>query len=299
MMTTALLNLLLHERTPHTIESLALALQLPRDMVVAQLDALRQLGCTFDEHPQHGVQLTASGLATWADAIEHLSPRRVEVYRSTASTQDIARRWADHRAVVLADEQTAGRGRLGRRWHAPPGSALLFSYVSTLAAANHDQITSAAAVAIAEAIEGLAPNSLRLSIKWPNDVLADGRKLAGILVERTATAAVIGIGINIAATPDAVSDAACLREIGIDADRLLVLLKVLGRLDRRIADAATGGHVAAWRARCLAITRPVHLQSDGRIVEGEVLDVDPSHGLIVRTTTGALVHLPAATTGRV
>ncbi len=296
---TDLLHLLLRERQPRSVESLALALQLPRETVAMQLDALRSLGCTFDEHPQRGVLLTTSGLATWAEAIEHLSPRRVEVYRSTASTQDIARRWTEDGAVVVADEQTAGRGRLGRRWMAPPGSALLVSYVSTLPAANHDQITAAAAVAVAEAIEGLAVTPVRLSIKWPNDLLAAGRKLAGILVERHAAAAVIGIGINVAAAPDTIDDATCLRQIGIDADRLLVLLEVLRQFDRRMADAATGGHAAAWRARCLAITEPVRLRSDGRIVEGEVLDVDPSHGLIVRTTTGQIIHLPAATTGRV
>jgi BirA family biotin operon repressor/biotin-[acetyl-CoA-carboxylase] ligase len=301
---TALLDRLLREPGMHTIESLSLALRLARADVSGQLQRLREAGCVLDEHPQQGVRLVHSGLATWADYIESRRPRRIEVYRSTASTQDVARRWVESGgdaldgATVVADVQTAGRGRLGRAWVAQPGDALLLSYVSAAGSLNHDQLTSATAVALAEAIEAVGP-TLSVRIKWPNDLLVDGRKLAGILVERSRGAAIIGIGVNVAATPGQHTDAACLRGLGVTADRLTLLDETLRRLDAALTGAAGGDHVAAWRARCLGFSGPVRLQSDGRIVEGEVLDVDPAQGLLMRTRDGAIVHLPAATTGRV
>ena len=297
----ALLDRLLRAEGWDTIEALALALQLTRTQVAGQLQQLRQRGCQFDQHPQHGVRLRASGLETWGDYIERQRPRRVAVYRTTISTQDIARSWvggggADlHGAVVVADVQTGGRGRLGRTWHARPGEALLFSYVHASASGNHDQLTASSAVAVAEALEACGAAAVR--IKWPNDLLIDGRKVAGLLVERSGPAAVLGVGVNVTAAPPGVVDATCLREAGVTRDRLAVLDAAVAALDRVLADATA--HEQSWRRRCLAFTGPVRLQSDGRVVEGEVMDADPARGLIVRTRDGQIVHLPAATTGRV
>ena len=114
----------------------------------------------------------------------------LRAYRSLTSTQTVARAWsaegAPEGAVVLADHQTEGRGRQGRRWTAPPGTALLFSVIlhPALPLARWPEIPLAAGCAVAEGLEAVAPVSAKL--KWPNDVLVDGSKLAGILAEGAA-----------------------------------------------------------------------------------------------------------------
>ena len=122
-------------------------------------------------------------------------------YRRTDSTNRRARELVDAGApsgtVVTADEQSAGRGRRGRAWSAPPGKALLYSVVLRPLEARHALLPLAVPVAVCEAIESVAP--VRCEIKWPNDVWIDERKVAGILIEsRPPEWAVIGIGVNIA-----------------------------------------------------------------------------------------------------
>lgn len=130
-------------------------------------------------------------------------PRRH--FRTTDSTNDRARELAGAGApsgtVVTADEQTAGRGRYGRTWEAPAGSALLYSAVLRPPASEHSLLPLLTAVATAEAIESVSPHEC--GIKWPNDVWIDERKVGGILIEsRAAEWAVVGIGVNVSISPD-------------------------------------------------------------------------------------------------
>jgi BirA family transcriptional regulator, biotin operon repressor / biotin---[acetyl-CoA-carboxylase] ligase len=130
-------------------------------------------------------------------------PRRH--YRRTDSTNRRARELAAVGApsgtVVTADEQTAGRGRRGRAWSAPPGKALLCSAVMRPLEAGHALLPLAVPLAVCEAIESVAP--VRCEVKWPNDVWIEERKAAGILIEsRPPEWAVIGIGVNVAIEDD-------------------------------------------------------------------------------------------------
>ena len=123
----------------------------------------------------------------------------------TDSTNDRARELAVEGAasgtVVTADEQTAGRGRHGRRWSAPAGSALLCSFVLRPLEEHHSLLPLAVPLAVCEAAEALAP--VRCRVKWPNDVWLAERKLAGVLIEaRPPEWAVIGVGINLAIADD-------------------------------------------------------------------------------------------------
>ncbi len=123
----------------------------------------------------------------------------------TGSTNDVARELADDGAasgtIVTADSQSAGRGRRGRVWSAPPGKALLFSAILRPLELRHSLLPLSVPVAVSEAIESLAPVSAR--IKWPNDIWIDEAKVAGILIEaRPPDWAVIGIGLNVAIEPD-------------------------------------------------------------------------------------------------
>ncbi|MCC6682409.1 MAG: biotin--[acetyl-CoA-carboxylase] ligase [Phycisphaeraceae bacterium] len=277
------------------------------DVPADQLRLLRQSGCKLEVHPAHGVRLLESGLGVWADLLESVVPQAV-VYGRTASTQDVARQMFEQRGkeadscVATTHEQTRGRGRLGRTWSAPAGSAAIFSRVCLLserANAATDRITLAASVAVARAIEPMLHRSVR--IKWPNDVIVSDRKIAGILVEtaqaRGCLAAILGIGINVNMPPEAlpVPTATSFTALGERADRLLVIAETLRQLDIALHSDADD-LLDEWRKRSLLLHHQVELLHDGRSVRGEVIDLDPLDGLIVRTGDGRLVHLPAATT---
>jgi BirA family biotin operon repressor/biotin-[acetyl-CoA-carboxylase] ligase len=116
--------------------------------------------------------------------------------------RELAAEGADHGTVVTADEQTAGRGRQGRTWTAPPGKALLYSAIVRPLDERHLMLPLAVPLAVCAAAEELRPG-LECAVKWPNDVLVDRRKLAGILVEARPQDgwAVIGIGLNLTISP--------------------------------------------------------------------------------------------------
>lgn len=289
-----------------------------------ELERLRDAGCELDTNPQQGVRLVRAGLGCWADYLQSLGdkPRIVEVYRQTNSTQDTARHLITQRgaaadgALVIAEEQTAGRGRLGRRWIAPPDTALTFSRVCSVATPDDAQainrLTFATSIAVAQALDGwLEPRGRRASIKWPNDLLIDGRKIAGILVEvmhvdDTGHFAIIGVGLNISLMPKHLPEdpqdpalrdrIVSLAMLDIHADRLAVLGRLVSEMDHALSDTHTDDLLVRWRSRSKLIGQHVRLQSDGKTYEGVVADLDPNHGLILRTKHGALVHLPAATT---
>ncbi|HEX7254400.1 MAG TPA: biotin--[acetyl-CoA-carboxylase] ligase [Gaiellaceae bacterium] len=156
-------------------------------------------------------------------------------------------------AVVATDEQTAGRGRLGRPWYAAPGTSLLFS-VNLWPAVDTQrlpELSVVAGTASADAIGRLT--RLRPEIKLPNDLLVGGRKLAGILAEAREDRVVLGIGINAnvppAALPTGVDPEATslLAELGKDVDRAELLAAILLELERQY-DAWLGGQAAAGRA---------------------------------------------------
>jgi len=322
-----LLDLLLRASVPIPVNTLARRLDTDTPNILDKLNQLRTSGCQIQTHPQHGVHLVQTSLSVWADYLHwrDSNQRLIEVYRSTTSTQDIARRLVEslgpqaNRAVVIADEQTAGRGRLGRGWFTPPDTAVTFSRVC-LSVANVpdtpdlsiDRLTLACAVAVAKTIEQLTgPDPLPVQIKWPNDLMIHGRKIAGILVETFlapdaphTAAAIIGIGINVDLMPDHIppdlprlaKTITSLKMLNRPADRLLVLAKTLGQLDQALAQPDYDSLLNDWRTRCPMISKPVRLKHNGQIIQGHLIDLHPTAGLIVRTDTAALIHLPAATT---
>jgi BirA family biotin operon repressor/biotin-[acetyl-CoA-carboxylase] ligase len=158
---------------------------------------------------------------------------------STPSTQVLLAPDAPEGAVVAADEQTAGRGRLGRRWLAPAGTSLLFSVQlrPQVDPQRLPELTGVAAQAAAEAIE--AVTGLAVELKEPNDLLVGGRKVAGVLAEAREERVVLGIGINVN-IPEAVLPAdvdlpatSLLVESGRETDRAGLLVELLDRLERR------------------------------------------------------------------
>jgi BirA family biotin operon repressor/biotin-[acetyl-CoA-carboxylase] ligase len=213
-------------------------------------------------------------------------------HRLTDSTNQRAKELADagaiHGTVVTADEQTAGRGRQGRSWVAPPGSAVLMSVVVR----DLDSMTMlplAAALAVADAAEACAPVSC--AIKWPNDVWIERRKLAGILVEGRPAAgwAVVGIGLNVLtpreAFPPELQDTATSLAVASEGEAPptvpAVLAALLLALDHWLA-ADPAEVVAAWRERDALAGERIRW-GDG---DGVAAGIDDSGSLLVDTDSG-------------
>lgn len=309
-----LLHLLLHANHPVAIGELARQAGLPVKAAREQLLRLADAECLFDHHPQQGYRLRAAGLGAWVDYLhwrDGHDRRKIELYRQTASTQDAARRLAEQHGaaaqggLAVADEQTAGRGRLGRRWIAAPGEALTFSYIDIGHNPSIDRLTLATAVAVATAIEAATANALSVAVKWPNDIYANDRKLAGILVEtfplgNGSIASIIGVGVNVSLHPPhndpELRRAISLRVLGYDIDRLRLLAELVPAMDDALNQQSVQSLVTQWRQRSVLLGRQVRLQTDGRVIEGQVIDLDPQQGLIVRTLAGELLHLPAQKT---
>lgn len=180
---------------------------------------------------------------------------------SVTSTQDVARELPIG-SVVVADFQTAGRGRLDHRWEAPPGTALLVSFVL----APNPVLSLAAGVAAAEAC-GTA-----VRLKWPNDLLLGGRKVGGILVEATPDRAVCGIGINLTWAPP--------EGARLDRDRE-PLLAGLRRGVRRWAAEPPRAVIARWRSLSDTIGRRVRVDLPTGAIEGVAEDIDEAGLLVV------------------
>ncbi|HKA09559.1 MAG TPA: biotin--[acetyl-CoA-carboxylase] ligase [Candidatus Dormibacteraeota bacterium] len=190
------------------------------------------------------------------------------------STQDVARPLPVG-TVVLAEHQTEGRGRLGRRWEAPPGSAFLASWVMPAHALAPIAAGVAAATACGE----------RTRLKWPNDLLLDGRKLGGILVERVARKCVVGTGINLHWAPSGAA------QLNMDRERLLVRMEP--EMTRWFA-ASEVEVMAAWRLLSDTLGRRVRVELPGETFEGVAEDLASDGSLIVAgrpVVAGDVIHL--------
>lgn len=232
--------------------------------------------------------------------------RAIEVTAVTGSTNaDLLARadgGAPEGSVLVAEAQTAGRGRMGRAWLSPPGAALMFSVLLRPVAVppgRRGWIPLLAGVAIASAVSAAARLDARL--KWPNDILVGDRKLAGILAEQSADAIVVGAGINVSTRRDElpVETATSLTlEGGARTGRPELLHAALGELERwylawaggaSAGDPDASGLRAEYRRRCVTLGRPVRVEfPGGGVACGTALDVDAEGRLLLRTADGPL-----------
>ena len=205
-------------------------------------------------------------------------------HRVTDSTNERAKELAATGApggtLVTADEQTAGRGRQGRVWTAPAGSALLMSLLLRDLDERHALLPLAAAVAVSDAVP------VDASIEWPNDVWTSGRKLAGILIEGRPQEgwAVLGVGVNVTTESfpaDLADTATSLGLAGVSATPESVLADLMPALSRWL-DAPDGEVLAAWRARDALKGERVRWSAGEGIADG----IDDSGALLVQTANG-------------
>ncbi len=225
-------------------------------------------------------------------------------------------------AVLIADHQTQGRGRLDRRWVDVPGASLLVSVRVPVSPDVAALVGPAAALAVRRAVAGVCPGA-GVGVKWPNDLVTpDGRKLAGVLAEYVAGAAacvVVGVGVNIAAVGPA-PDAVCLGELGVGGDRTAVRDAVAAAFLAELARlVAAGPDPIGVRAGLLAhsatVGRRVRVElPGGSDLVGWAVDLAPDGSLVIddgmgrhRVTVGDVAHLraladpgtPAAPSGQV
>jgi BirA family biotin operon repressor/biotin-[acetyl-CoA-carboxylase] ligase len=248
-------------------------------------------------------------------ALKDLPIGPVRPFERLGSTNDEAARWADQGApdlaLVVAEEQTAGRGRAGRSWHTPPGAALALSLIlkppfpGVLDAQGLSaRLTGLGALAVSQALS--QDYHLETKIKWPNDVLLGGRKVAGILVEAhwqgdQIAAVILGIGVNVgyeSVPPEAelLFPATCV-QAGLEnaPPRPLLLRAILAQLLAWRARLGDGAFIDAWRSKLAYLGEWVQVLDPGPAASprlaGRVTGLDDNGRLQLRDRHGALVAL--------
>ena len=237
------------------------------------------------------------------------------LYKSTASTNDIAWEYAantdNHGLCVLAESQHRGRGRRGRVWFSEPRQSILCSVLLTKTAAPAEMLTLTAGVAVAEAIIHHCKGSCR--IKWPNDILIQNQKVAGILTEKQTLSGsdvfVIGIGINCHQTAKAfegydlkIPATSLAIETGPDIDRTKLVCVLLNKLEywlNQISVPKSGSAdpvTERWLRLSGMLGRPVTVECDGVQHSGFCRGVDPVNGLILQLDNSLVRMFTAAQT---
>jgi BirA family biotin operon repressor/biotin-[acetyl-CoA-carboxylase] ligase len=295
------------------------ALRVPRGQVEAALGRLRGAGFDIEEKPGLGCRLLDSPDRLIADdllarigagtpACENPLAREILTFEETASTNDVATRLGreGHAGglLIFAERQTAGRGRFGRRWDSAPRAGLWFSLLlrPTFATPLWVRLTTWAGVCVAAAIE--RATGLAAQVKWPNDVLIAGKKVAGILTECSSDAAggmfaVVGIGVNVnhEAMPAELADrAASLRQCaGRTLDRSALAATIVGELAARLpaVDAAFDTILAEAARRSSVIGKWIRLDAAHISFEGRAESLDADGNLVLRLADGTLRTMTA------
>ena len=290
-------------------EALSAALGVSRAAVWKHVEALRADGYRIEARRARGYALTGSpDRLIPAEIGRHLTTTRfgrpVECFETIDSTNvhaaRLAREEASEGTLVVAERQTAGRGRLGRHWVSPARVNLYASFVlrPRLAPADAPQLALAAAIAVARALAPLAPG--RIAIKWPNDCLLDGKKVAGILTEMDAEvdrvrAVILGIGVNLNAPARAfppelrATATSVLLATGARVDRPRFAAGLCAALEDIYDRAVRDGFAAVapeWESYSCLTGRRVTVDCSGRRSTGTVRGIDSSGRLILDGPSG-------------
>jgi BirA family biotin operon repressor/biotin-[acetyl-CoA-carboxylase] ligase len=299
---------------------LARKLGVSRAAVWAHIDVLRSIGYDIEAGPHLGYRLLSVPDVLHADDMysrlgrTRVIGREIQVFEETTSTNDVMARLArggvKEGVVVFAESQSKGRGRMGRRWISPARKGLWFSVLLRPAIQPQaaTQLTIAAATALARAITlqaGIVPE-----IKWPNDLLIRGKKIAGILTEMSAEVdhlkeVILGIGIDV--NLESHEFPAALRKIatsirietGQMVDRAGLAVSVLRELDRdyeRIKRGEFDVVAEQWQQHCTTIGSQVSIRVGDRVVRGRAESLDADGALLLRGQHG---HLERITGGDV
>jgi BirA family biotin operon repressor/biotin-[acetyl-CoA-carboxylase] ligase len=231
--------------------------------------------------------------------------KKVFVFESIDSTNTCAKTLAEADseagAVVIADHQTRGVGRHGRAWQSEPGANLLFSCIlrPSVPQERAGLLTFYAAVAVARAAESVTGR--QLECKWPNDLLLNGKKCCGILLENSfangrLSYSVVGIGLNVnqPSFPDEMTHRATslAREAGSEFDRKQLLQRILEELDALYPDASEGRFdriLAEWNDRCTMFGKEIEVENHESKLRGKAVRLNTDGGLVIETAEGRRV----------
>lgn len=293
--------------------ALAEQLGVSRNAVWKAVKALEGEGYTIESVTAKGYRLSGDNnrlsaeLITQALHTEKLGrPLFVhdEIGSTNTAAKELAGQGAVHGTTIVADRQTAGRGRMGRSFESPSGTGIYMSIIlrPEFGIELAPMMTSAAACAVAVAVEKLSGS--KTQIKWVNDVYMDGRKICGILTEasfgleaKSLDYAVIGIGINVRSVKSALDtqlqtvatsiEDACGKKL----DRSRLCGEILSQLERYLATIENGGFLEDYRSRELLTGNRITANLGTRPIEGEAVGIDDSANLIVRLDSGEEIHL--------
>jgi len=297
-------------------EEFSQSMGVSRTAVWKQIRHLRDLGYTIEAVTSRGYRLAGTPDALIPSVIQagletRLIGREIVYHEATDSTNlrahELGEAGAAEGTVVVADGQTAGKGRLGRSWTSPPGVNLYLSVLlrPPILPYHAPQLSFLSAVAVARAVEettGLAPN-----VKWPNDVLLGGRKVAGLLNEMNAEMegihyVILGIGVNLNMRSEQFpSDlrypaTSLALEKGAPISRAAFARSLLRHLDRLYAlylDAGFSPILRAWESFFNLIGRQVEVDCQSRRLQGSVEGLDEDGALVVRLPDGQLEKILA------
>ena len=293
-------------------EEISKRLSISRTAVWKQINKLRGAGYEFEALPRLGYRMTEQpdpiDPAKLADGIQggHFG-RQIKVLHSTVSTQEDARLLAEQGApegtVVLAEEQTGGRGRMGKAFFSPYGKGIWMSLILRPKQPVHlaQQLTLLAGVAIRRAI--LKTTGIEAGIKWPNDLLVDGKKVCGILLESATEddmvrycIAGIGISVNLKDEdyPDELRPIATSLKIalGSSVNRNDLIISILHEMESLYGLYNEEGFqpiASLWETSSITMNRAVSVHSSGGVLSGTAEGLHPSGALLVRTDAGELV----------
>ena len=283
-----------------------------RTAIWSRIEALRELGYDIAANPHTGYRLLASpDRLIAADLHARLGKtqvigRDIRVLNQVTSTNDVIEQMTTENPteglVVFAESQTKGRGRLGRRWSSPSGKGVWFSILlyPNLHPTEITQLTAATATALTRAIAN--ETGLQAEIKWPNDLLLDGKKVAGILTELQAELdqvhhVIIGIGIDVQQSPsdfpsELRKSATSLKmALGHPVDRPSLATSLLRELDHdyaRILDREFKELAEEWESRCSTLGQHVSIEVGARTLRGRAESLNPNGALLIRTDHGRL-----------
>jgi BirA family biotin operon repressor/biotin-[acetyl-CoA-carboxylase] ligase len=239
---------------------------------------------------------------TFRKALEGLPLGELRYVASTGSSNDLALAWATEGApdlsVVFADEQTTGRGRKGRRWHTPAGSALAVSLILRPEPGDETRIALFSGLGALALCEALEKAGLKAKIKWPNDVLVNGRKVAGVLAEAVWTgeavdSIIIGIGVNVLRASVPPNDANLFPATSLEAegglaDRPHLLHDLLAALLNLRPKVGAPEFIAAWNAALAFHREAVRVWRDeGDSLVGEVSGLETDGSLTILLPDGS------------
>ncbi len=289
-------------------EEISRHLKISRAGIWKHIQELRREGYEIVAVPHLGYQLVSSPDKLFPHEIQaglktQFLGNNIRHCDSIGSTMDEAFRLgvegAEEGTVVCADRQTQGKGRLGRAWISPKNKGVYMSVIlrPELSPADAARITLLGAVAVCEAIENFS--SLPVRIKWPNDILMNGKKISGILTELSAEMdrvrfIVVGVGINVNASLSQLpSNATSIKnEMGKKFSRVGLVQEVLRSLEKWYGSLKQNGFdcsLKRWKELSSTLGQNVRVVNSNGDIEGEAIDLDSYGGLIIRNDSGLLV----------